>query len=629
MQKLETVVLELLEYKLADLQAGRQVTGGISAIWDLYNYLNKDLTLLSEAHQRQVVESGRTLRRLTETPKKAKGVLETLESLIIEDFAMTPPKPQSVAPVFDEPPPILDMDPEVLEEQAVLQRLAKRVWWSEMDTTIHEIAAQCRAEKDRVTARLIYALGRNLEKHFKQQKKVTDIGLARYQVLEAVPERVDPLISLNDIESISGLIRDVVEVIVSLGEGIGPYATVDMPRGQALGYVKRMALAIAREPYAGRLTASIQQGPTSDQIRMAIQELGKETLPDSQMQVQRHALEERLRVTAAQERQQRDMFQQDVQAFTAAAHAFFERLEHFLPGKVGGEAGEPQLSGGVLFAINPALRVSAIPRDANAITVRLKGPTRFMLGGIEIALTSAGNAHALYVGGQSHSLQPRLKINVGHHFVIANQEGNYVHLKIVDEGRSLATLLAEGLAVFYVLNSEEKDDLLKVLKTAANIAVSEPKELVGQALDRLKEMSSRAPERRQALAGLIRGAARSLNISLLESTLSGVMEHFMTAMSVSADDLRQVLESADGAQKSIHYLGDDPLSVSIAGQPVTIRKYSSRSEKKDNVVVMLPGQVVGSFANYMVKAFPGGTLLCVRSEEEIACLFFEGKPVEA
>ena len=629
MQKLETVVLELLEYKLADLQAGRQVTGGISAVWDLYNYLSKDLTILSEAHQRQVAEAGRLLRRLTETPKKPKGVLETLESLIIEDFAMTPPKPSGGTPVFEEPPPILDMDPEVLEEQAVLQRLAKRVWWSEMDTVIHEIAAQCRAEKDRITARLIYALGRNLEKHFKKQKKVTDIGLTRYQILEAVPERVDPLISLNDIESISALIRDVVEIIVSLGEGIGPYASVDMPRGQALGYVKRMALIIAREPYAGRLTAGIQQGPSSDQIRMAIQELSKETLPDDQMQLQREALEERLRVTAAHERQQRDTFQQDVQAFTAAAHTFFDRLEHFLPGKVGGEAGEPQLTGGVLFAINPALRVNAIPRDANAITVRLKGPTRFMLGGLELALTGTGNARALYVGGQDHVLQPRLKVNVGHYAVVANQEGNYVHLKVVDEGRSLATLLAEGLAVFYVLNTENKDDLLRILRTAANVTVNEPRELVGQALDRLKEMSSRAPNRRQALEGLLRGAAKGLNISLAESVVSGLIERFLAAMNVSSEDLQQVLESANSAQKSIHHLGDDPLSISIAGQPVTIRKYSSRSDKKDNVVVMLPGQIVGSFTHYMVKAFPGGTLLCVRSEEEIACLFFEGKPVEA
>lgn len=622
-------MLELLEYKLADLQAGRQVKGGISAVWDLYNYLSRDISVLSEEHQQQLTEAGRSLRRFTETPKKAKGVLETLESLIIEDFAMTPSEPRGGTPVFEDPPPILDMDPEVLEEQAVLQRLAKRVWWSEMDTIIQELAAQCRAEKDRTTARLVYALGRNLEKHFKKKKKITDVGLSRYEVLEAVPERSDPLISLNDLESISALIRDVVEVIVSLGENIGPYANVDMPRGQALGYVKRMALAIAREPYAGRLSAGPQQGPSSDQIRLAIQELSKEPLPEDQMQVQREALEERLRVTAAHERQQRDTFQADVQAFTAAAKAFFDRLEPFLPGKVGGEAGEPQLAGGVLFAINPVLRVNAIPRDANAITVRLKGPTRFMLGGLEIALTGTGNAHSLYVGGQDHVLQPRLSINLGRHSVVVNQEGNYVHLKIVDEGRSLATLLAEGLAVFYVLNNPEKDNLMRVLKTAANITVSEPKELVGQALDRLKEMSSRAPNRRQALEGLVRGAAKGLNISLRESTISGLIERFMTAMSVSAGDLQQVLNAAGSTHRSIYHLGDDPLSVALAGQPVTIRKYSNRSEKKDNVVVMLPGQIVGSFVNYMVKAFPGGTLLCVRSEEEIACLFFEGMPVEA
>ena len=627
--KVGAVALELLEYKLKDLEAGREVRGGTGSAWELYTHLLQD-TSLESSEQKRISAAGDKLRRLSETPQKPKDVLETLESLIFEDFALEPSPKKTMTPVFDEPPPVLDMDLEVLEEQSVLQRLAKRVWWSEMEVTVHELAVRCRAERERTTARLLFAVVRNLERYLKTPEGVADTALSQFKVVDAVPERDDPLISLNDLESLAALIRDLTETIMALGEGTGPFRNVSMPQGQALGFVKRLALAVARDPYAGKLVGTPQRGPSSESLRLAIQEVAKEPLREEQRQAQKQALEERLRVTTAYERQQRETFQQDVQRFTTAMHVFFDHLERYLPAKVGGEAGDPQLRGGVLFAVNPALRIDTVARDASAVTVHLKGPTRFTLGGLELAITGSARAQSLFVGGQEHPLQPRLKVSTGRHAVVAVQEGQYLYLNVMNEARSLAVLLAEALCVFFVLSSPRKSELLRVLRTAANVVAGEPRDAIVQALDQLRETSGRAPERRQALTGLLTGAARGVGVSLPDGLIPELAGRLYTAMTVSADAVQQVLGSAKGAQTTVHTLSDEPLSLTIAGQPVTVRKYRGRAETaQESVVVMLPGQVVGSFTNYLVQPFPGGTLVCVRADNQLACLYFDGVTVDA
>lgn len=628
MLKLEPLALELLEYKIEDVKAARQVRGGLASAWDLYNHLYKEMAVLSESERSRVEEAGKILRRLGETSKTPKSMTRTLESLILEDTTVSVSPRVSLSSIYTEDPPILEMDPEVLEEQAVLQRLAKRVWWHDMDAVLHEFAVQCRSEKDRTTARLLYALSRNLNRYLQAPQAGLDVNLSHFQVEDTVPERGDPLVSFNDLEILTELVRDLVETIMGLGEATGRYASLGVPRGQALGFVKRMALAIARNPYGGERSLVAQRGPNSDQLRLALQELAKEPLREEQMQLQRDTLTERLRITTAFERQQRDSFQQGVQNFSNAAHSFFNRLERHLPGRVGGEAGEPQLNGGVLFAVNPALRVNSVALGATSVTVHLKGPTRFALAGVDIAVTGSPTP-SLYINGQEHRLQPRLRVSSGGTTVVAIHEGGYLHLNVRDEDRSLAALTAEALAVYFVLSSPHKTELLRVLRTAANIATGEPQDLVSQALARLRELSGRAPDRRQALTGLVRGSARAAGVNLTDAVVSDLVERFLSAMTVTANDLQAVLTSADGAEVGVHQLTGEPLTLNIAGQPVTVRKYRGRGEDvRESVAVMLPGRTLGSFTTYLVQPFPGGTLLCARAAEGLACMYFDGVTVE-
>ncbi len=621
----ERVALELFEYKIADLQADRQVLGGVSSIWELYHHLSKLAMQLTDAERQRFHDLSRALRKLDELPTTAQAPRLDLETLVIDDLKLTPgPSVKRGVSFFETREPVVERDPVLREEQLVLQRLARAVWWSELEDVLQELAARCRAEKDRATARLLYALSRNLDHLVRISATGHEVSLAHYQTPEAIPERLDPLVSLNNLENLSDLLREITQAVMSIADGQGLYSRLNVPKGHALGFVRKVALAIARDPYAGRLSQAAPRGPSSAQLRLAMQELAKERLPEEEKRAQINALELRLRQTLLVERQQREAFQQDVQHFVQTSEAFFDRLERYLPVKAGGEAGEPQLKGGVLFAENPALRLNKVSSDARNVTVRLKGPTRFMLGGLEMAVTGSARAQALSIGEHSYPLQPRLKIDLERHAVVAILEGVYLHLQVANTGRPLASLLAEALAVFTVLASQHTAELLRVLRTAGTVSVGEPQDIVAQALERMRVISSRAPNRRAAIEGLLRGSAKAHGLHLPDPLVLAVVERFHAAMTADASALPHILSSAEGAVSGVHPLSDEPLSLIIGSQAVTVRTYRRRGQDaSDSVVIMVPGRVVGSFKNYMVQDFPGGVLVCARSQTELATLFFE------
>ena len=106
------------------------------------------------------------------------------------------------------------------------------------------------------------------------------------------------------------------------------------------------------------------------------------------------------------------MFRRDVEAFCEAAERFFGPLAAYLPERVGGNAGEAGLPGGVLFAHRADLRVESVPITAQTLTLRLKGPMRFSMGGAPLALMGTGSALSLFCqragGGADASVRCRL-----------------------------------------------------------------------------------------------------------------------------------------------------------------------------------------------------------------------------
>jgi hypothetical protein len=637
MLKPREMALELLEYKMSDLQNQRHVSGGIASAWELYDYLCVEMNLLNGEQRKRLEDFGRILRFLSETSSHTKVLADTFDALVIESFPELTSTNVPVSPALQSTPsrvnlpspPKQTLTPEQLEEQRLLQALAQQVWNHELELVLQQMAVQYRVEKDRMTARLLYGLTRNLDNYVATPDFARDAQLTSFQITEPVPELQDPLASFSTPETILALLQEFIEILFSLGHE-GQYKDLKLPRNQVLDYLKRMGLAVARDPYAGYFSLLARKGVNSQQLRAAIEQLPREPLRPDERQQKRQELEAKLQMTVANERKQRDFFLQETQNFTALVEDFFAKLASHLPTRVGGKASDPQLMGGVLFAETPALSLKAVPKEAKAVTVRVRGPVRFLLSGIDVAVMGVKGAFSLYVGGREFALESRQTIDLGKQKLVAFYKDQYLHLKLYDEVRSLAATLSEALAVFEVLRSPQREGLLKALKVASNVTTGEPQEVVAQALTRFREVSGQAPNRKSVVDGLLRGAAKAEGVILPDSAFTPVIQRFVSALTVTAQDVQRVLDNSDKTLSSIHKLGDDPITLNLGGQSLTLRLYRGKGEDGlESVVVLQPGRVLGTFSSYLLLPFLTGTLLCARSGSELAVLYFDKVPMAA
>jgi hypothetical protein len=622
MSTLESLALELLEYKVDALVARRDVRGGVASLWTLHDLVSRATSTLSADERRRFAEAARRLRAAADLSPRGSTKRVDLEALTLEGRSDDPEL------TMDESLPQRTLSPEARAEQAVLQRLAERVWWEELDDVVLRLAASWRAERDRLTPRLVYATLRNLHHYAEQPGFAHDANLRGFTVRESVPERGDPLISLSDVDSLAELARELIDLVMSIGGGRGPFPRLEVAEANALSYVRQALLTVAKDPYAGRFSPIVRRGPSSGELRTALEELAKERMPESQKGVLRQDLDKRLAEAQIFERHQREAFGRDVSRSLAAATAVAERLQRHLPARVGGRAAGARLQGGVLFALNPALRWEKVPAGVKAITLRFTGPVRFTLGGHEVAVMGTGTSRTFFVDERPYALEPHMDVRLDRGRLLVDVEGDYLHLRFRDEGRSLAARLAEGLAVYFVLSHERRDDLLSALQGLAQAATGAPDELVRRAIGRVGEITARAPNRRSAMEGLLRGAALATGVGLEDNLVLALVERFMTVLNVEAADLAGLMDREDGAAGAIYHLAGEPITVELGTLKLTVRQYKGRGKDvPDQLVVMLPGQVIGSFGDLLVEAVGGGTLICARGEQELVALYISGRPV--
>ncbi len=624
MDALANIALELLEYKLDALVARRPLRGGTASLWRLHGLIEHGSSDLSSAERDQFTILSRRLKAVAELPTRGSAGRTSLVDLRLDDA-----DGEGNGQLLDiDVAETLTEEPQLAEERERLQTLAERVWWEELDEVVVGLAAGWRAERDRLTPRLVFATLRNVQRYAEKPGFASDVGLQRFKVREPLPEREDPFISLSDVDSLGELARELIDMVMGLGHGRGPLGALEVPGAGALEYVRQALLAVARDPYAGKFSLLVRRGPSSSELRTALQELSKERLPETQRALLRRDLETRLSETQAFERNQRQLFQRDVARCMEHVQALCEKLERHLPGQVGGRAPGPRLQGGVLFAVNPALRWERVPPGAEAFTLRMVGPARFTIGGQEVGLMGTATTRTLFVDGASHALAPHLDLRLGRGRLLVDVEGEYMYLRFRDEGRSLATRLAEALVAAFVLTHERGNDLLEVVQGVAGEHSGVPQETVRRAVARAGEITGRAPQRRVAIEGLLRGAARVAGVSLPDNLVLSLTQRFLTALTVGPGDLVGLIEREDGAVGDVHPMTGEPLTVEVPGLKLTVRTYRGRNrDAPDQLVVMLPGQVIGSFSDIMVESAPGGSIVCARADQELAVLFLKDRPI--
>lgn len=632
------LALELLQYKVADVRAGRRPVGGIDSAWALQRYLEERAHRLGlEERQHFETLSTELGGRLPGSDGASDARATGLDELVLDLEAPGDDAREEAGGLLvlgdEEADPeaaaAASWTPQERRERAALQRLALRVWGRDTERFAHAVAAVWRAERERTSARLLHATLRNLDRYRQAETFSQDVNLRQLTVVEPLPERTDPLLSLSDVDSLATLAQDVVEAVRTLADRT---PAPQIPRRDSLDYLRRVALAVTHDPYAGRTTYADGHGPSARELRAALRDLGRQRLPEWQRNLRRRELESRLAERQALERQQRQQFQLDVVRFTELVHVFFERLARLLPRSLGGYADEPRLTGGVLFAVSSSLRRERVAPESQGVTVRLVGPTRFTFAGEEVTVGREGSDWQVHYGGRPVALDAAGSRSQGSSASLEGfLEGAYLHLRMRAASGSLASRTAELAVVVQVLASKRRDVWLQALRLLAGVSSADAKDVVLAALRRGAEITAPAPDRRAALERLLAGALRAVGAEVDDGALQALVQRVHLALTAQPEQLDEALHlatdvdgSADPGQ--VVAFSGEPVDVDVAGRKVTIRSYGARGD--DHLVATVPGRVLGAFRTDLVAPLSGGTLLCAHVERQLAVVYLPSVSLE-
>jgi hypothetical protein len=135
------------------------VRGGVASLWRLHGMIDAGRTEsrpLTEERER-FAEVARRLRAVAELPSRGSGAATEPRRTCGSTTATDPRRTQRRRLDVDESAVSASRDPLLVEERERLKTLAERVWWEELDEVVLGLAAGWRAERDRLTPRLVYA----------------------------------------------------------------------------------------------------------------------------------------------------------------------------------------------------------------------------------------------------------------------------------------------------------------------------------------------------------------------------------------------------------------------------------------------------------------------------------------
>ncbi|PYE52839.1 hypothetical protein [Deinococcus yavapaiensis] len=219
-------LIELYEYKVADLLAGNEPRGGRRSIVAL-----RDVLLGAD------IEST-LMRRFRNTDRAWRSWMQqgTLPPPL-------PPEPEST----DLDNWALQSDTPLDPEGHALVSLATALWRVRLDDELARIASEWRREKNLVTLRSMYALSLNLE-----AGRLTD----------DVPAEGDPLVSLGNVKVAHGMLSNLLDLLLAH----------DSPTQTSAAWLRSMMLELADNPFPSARHGGIalERAAERTQIRDAL-----------------------------------------------------------------------------------------------------------------------------------------------------------------------------------------------------------------------------------------------------------------------------------------------------------------------------------------------------------------------
>jgi hypothetical protein len=580
-------LLDLFEYKVADLLEGRPPKGGRSSVVRLrQQLLQSNLPPTLARRFRQIDAEYRSLRGQPEEHLPA--IEADFEGIVVED-----------EPSLDTP------------ERAVLEQLAEAVYWQR---TAREVARQMRYFNTgkREALRLTYTVLQNLESYAATPHFTQDYNLSRLEVTHPIPAYSDPLVRLEDTEVGRNLILELVREAHSLSERL------QLPSEETLPYLRRFVRRVIDQGLALRYGGG--KGVSPEVLRRSLEEARRHNLTSTQIR----QLEQRLREQSMEDRRLAMVMEQDRQAFGAAAEKLLELLHKLLPHPKG-EAQLPTLPPQIWLGLDPKLSLQEIPDDPPGLTVRLV-PGSFKAWDTEFTVTQAGGEFSLVVGGSEYPLSEAepLALPWGSFELWAIRRGQYAHLRLETKGEALlSSLLAEGRVLAYLLRPDRAFAYLRLLRAfstrlkglttyhdftpdrATRYQEASPEALQDFARKGLEVVRSRM-ERTGDWPALLREVGMALGLEE-EAELMG-------------QELAAWLNHRSDSQTQTHSLGsttlsDGPSSLKVGSVVLSLR------QEGEAVYVSAPGIMARRLSDLLVWHLPEGSAVLAREGPCVAHTF--------
>lgn len=648
MPDMRQIALELLKYKVNDLLYRRPVEGGLVAVLQLHDYLKEQRKDLDSEQLANLDGLSATLLRFS----------DQVEITAAKPAAVEAPKPKQKASAFDaiflttdeessDNTSLLDfevtsipsayiaeLNPEHLQERRSLRKLAERVWWHHLRDRFYLMAVMFRQEPERHTVRILYATLRNLNQYAQTENFRSDENLEHFKVLEPVPDYRDPLLSLNDTDSITELLLEITQTIMTFHDKRSIYRHLDIPSYEVMGYMQQMAIIIAADPYQGKLTMTQKAGSNAAQIRLAIQELSRENLRPDVLREQTSALQERLQEAVRFEKTQRRMFEKDVQSYNEAVGNFFTQLSSILPKSVGGDGDAAQPFANVLFAADPLLTTDHLPQHEHTMTIRLKSPYRFNLAGIHMGLVVAEQSINVYLDGQGRPIfddtviyhEQKLENNqtvIRRVSIFVQKDLNLLHIDISPLPRSLNRLIAEVMAVNYIILPSQRDWVSQTLRRITNIPSSASTQFARRSLRALLQqcLSSQQPQR--YLQGIVVASLRLEQLSPDKEAMTEFLRLANLALTAEQRELTEIIAGVNMKDTALFDLtGQESISFQYENVALSVKRYEKQeSHYGEHMVVINMGRVLGAFEEFMLQPLSQGVVLLARSQEQLATIY--------
>lgn len=652
MPDMRQIALELLKYKVNDLLYRRPVDGGVAGVLQLHSYLQEQRKDLSSEQIANLDSLSATLLRFSDR------VDEPVVSAEVEEetqpaTAESAPKLSAFDDIFlaeDESPEstnlldfevaaipsayIAELSPEYLQERRSLRKLAERVWWHHLRDRFYSMAVMFRQEPERHTVRILYATLRNLNQYAQSETFKSDSNLEHFKVLEPVPDYRDPLLSLNDTDSITELLLEITHTIMNFHDKRSTYRHLKIPSYEVMGYIQQMAIVIAADPYQGKLTLTQKAGSNAAQIRLAIQELSRENLRPDVLREQTGALQERLQEAVRFEKTQRRMFEKDVQSYGEAVSNFFTQLGSILPKSVGGGGDAPQPFANVLFAADPLLTTDHLPQHEHSMTIRLKSPYRFNLAGISMGLVVAEQSINVYLDGQGRPIfddtviyhEQKLANNqkvVRRVSIFLQKDLHLLHVSVSPLPRSLNRLIAEVMAVNYIILPSQRDWISQTLRHITNIPSAASTQFARRSLRALLQqcLSSQHPQR--YLQGIVVAALRLEQLSPDKEAMTEFLRLANLALTADQRELTEIIAGVNMKDTALFDLtGQEGVSFQYENVALSVKRYEKQeSHYGEHMVVINMGRVLGAFEEFMLQPLSQGVVLLARSQEQLAAIY--------